>query len=78
MLAHKETGCTKQPCLNNGTCEHLNETNKISCSCRSEYTGKYCESIVSPCNSNPCKLNQYCIISNSNLGYSCECDGILL
>jgi protein crumbs len=71
--------CEKNPCRHGGTCEE-DRIGNYKCLCSSDYTGKYCESLVekhSLCEKNPCLNNGTCSVSlSSNTGkmnVECQC-----
>lgn len=62
--------CTKNPCLNNGTC--LNNNGSYSCVCDEGWIDQNCDTDVNECvKIQPCQNNGTC--HNSQGSYSCDC-----
>lgn len=66
-----DKACVANPCLNNGTCEDL-EDNKYSCKCSEGYTGQICHKFLNPCLSQPCLGGATCSEISQN-DYICKC-----
>ena len=56
--------CSKYPCLNNSTCNDLNETS-FKCECRENFYGKFCENRINLCQNITCSSNGYCFLNES-------------
>ena len=39
--------CVNVTCSNGGSCIHINETNDLACDCTFEFTGEFCQGIIS-------------------------------
>ncbi|XP_050308675.1 basement membrane-specific heparan sulfate proteoglycan core protein isoform X33 [Anthonomus grandis grandis] len=66
----KKTGCSNNPCKNNGACIPLSPVaNK--CNCPPTFTGQHCETAVDLCRNRPCQNGGIC--SFNNTGFTCEC-----
>ncbi|KAK1886129.1 Slit like 1 protein [Dissostichus eleginoides] len=64
--------CVASPCQNQGVCQ-VNETELYTCTCKSGFTGKHCETPVDACVSNPCTNAGLCISDEQTQGFSCAC-----
>ena len=64
--------CIANPCLNNGQCvfEPTN-FNQFICNCPTNTAGELCETVISPCASNPCQ-NGVCLDDGD--GFICQCN----
>ncbi|XP_031552327.1 uncharacterized protein LOC116289522 isoform X2 [Actinia tenebrosa] len=61
--------CVSSPCRNGATCTDTDYG--YNCTCPYEYTGRHCETGISPCNSNPCRNRGTC---QGGVGwYRCSC-----
>ena len=68
--------CVPNPCKNNGLCKLVDGKNNYTCTCRTNYIGKNCETFIDPCTNSPCKNGGVCSpVGNSSLPtkYSCKC-----
>ena len=62
-------------CQNQGTCVDKNED--FFCDCTQNFKGRYCESSMNACDSNPCQNNGKCERSydkTSDSWFACNCD----
>lgn len=60
---NKPHPCSVSPsiCINSGTCiETYQDNPSFKCLCKHGYTGDYCQNILEPCRSKPCKNKSYC------------------
>uniref|UniRef100_A0A3Q1FLI5 Slit guidance ligand 1 n=1 Tax=Acanthochromis polyacanthus TaxID=80966 RepID=A0A3Q1FLI5_9TELE len=64
--------CVSSPCQNQGVCQ-LHHTQQFTCSCKSGFTGKHCETPVDACVSNPCTNGGTCLSDEQTRGFSCAC-----
>ncbi|KAF3852765.1 hypothetical protein F7725_006120 [Dissostichus mawsoni] len=64
--------CVSSPCQNQGVCQ-VNETELYTCTCKSGFMGKHCETPVDACVSNPCTNAGLCISDEQTRGFSCAC-----
>ncbi|CAF1279357.1 unnamed protein product [Adineta ricciae] len=62
----------RQPCLNNGTCDSINQNQDYKCSCLSHFSGKHCEVDERICKENTCLNHGNCSVA-SNSTYRCIC-----
>ena len=58
--------CSHVPCLNNGTCMHVNvndtlSTSSYKCECASNFYGGHCEFKADICQNKTCSSNGYCV-----------------
>uniref|UniRef100_A0A3Q2ZWD6 Slit homolog 1 protein n=1 Tax=Kryptolebias marmoratus TaxID=37003 RepID=A0A3Q2ZWD6_KRYMA len=64
--------CVSSPCQNQGICQ-AHHTQQYTCSCKSGFTGKHCETPVDACVSNPCTNGGSCLSDEQTEGFSCAC-----
>uniref|UniRef100_A0AAQ5XFC5 Slit homolog 1 protein n=1 Tax=Amphiprion ocellaris TaxID=80972 RepID=A0AAQ5XFC5_AMPOC len=64
--------CVSSPCQNQGICQ-LHHTQQFTCTCKSGFTGKHCETPVDACVSNPCTNGGTCLSDEQTRGFSCAC-----
>ncbi|KAM6942391.1 LOW QUALITY PROTEIN: slit homolog 1b [Lycodopsis pacificus] len=64
--------CVTSPCKNQGVCQ-VHHTELYTCTCKSGFTGKRCETPVDACVSNPCTNGGVCISDEQTRGFSCAC-----
>ncbi|XP_034392503.1 slit homolog 1b [Cyclopterus lumpus] len=64
--------CVTSPCQNHGVCQ-VHDTELYTCTCKSGFTGKHCETPVDACVSNPCTNEGICISDEQTRGFSCAC-----
>nr|XP_033479767.1 slit homolog 1 protein-like [Epinephelus lanceolatus]XP_033479768.1 slit homolog 1 protein-like [Epinephelus lanceolatus] len=64
--------CVASPCQNQGVCQ-VHHTELYTCTCKSGFTGKHCETPVDACVSNPCTNGGLCISDEQTRGFSCAC-----
>ncbi|XP_031732952.1 slit homolog 1 protein-like [Anarrhichthys ocellatus] len=64
--------CVTSPCKNQGVCQ-VHHTELYTCTCKSGFTGKHCETPVDACVSNPCTNGGICISDEQTRGFSCAC-----
>uniref|UniRef100_A0A8C5DGM8 Slit homolog 1 protein-like n=1 Tax=Gouania willdenowi TaxID=441366 RepID=A0A8C5DGM8_GOUWI len=62
--------CVSSPCQNQGLCQ-VHHTEGYTCTCKSGYTGKHCETPVDACVSNPCTNGGTCLSDEQTRGCSC-------
>ncbi|XP_022791598.1 neurogenic locus notch homolog protein 2-like isoform X2 [Stylophora pistillata] len=66
--------CERNPCYN-GKCVGVQTLKRsvpsFNCSCHEGFTGQYCESVIGPCNTNPCRYG-LCKATNES-GFLCAC-----
>ena len=75
----KTNNCLPNPCLNGGSCQNTERSNKRSdqdakgffCLCRSGYQGEFCQMAIDPCRENPCLNGGTCISLKPS--FRCEC-----
>jgi len=60
--------CDTDPCQNGATCL---DNAPVLCRCPVRFTGRFCESDINECESNPCLNGGQCDLDES--GYSCRC-----
>ncbi|WKY14209.1 hypothetical protein Q1695_000055 [Nippostrongylus brasiliensis] len=60
-------GFTAGTCLNGGVCRN------DKCKCPTGFTGKYCETELSPCQMSRCPAGQVCLENNETKTLSCVC-----
>ncbi|XP_041819743.1 slit homolog 1b [Chelmon rostratus] len=63
--------CVGSPCQNQGVC--VDHTQLYTCTCKSGFTGKHCETPVDACVSNPCTNGGVCLSDEQTRGFSCAC-----
>ncbi|CAF1098394.1 unnamed protein product [Brachionus calyciflorus] len=61
--------CSSRPCLNNGTCQNLNDS--YSCLCNDFYKGRNCELEIDVCLNETCSNKGLCY--NFNFEPKCKC-----
>uniref|UniRef100_A0A672FWY5 Slit homolog 1b (Drosophila) n=1 Tax=Salarias fasciatus TaxID=181472 RepID=A0A672FWY5_SALFA len=64
--------CVSSPCQNQGVCQ-VHHTLQYTCTCRSGFTGRNCETPVDACVSNPCTNGGTCLSDEQTRGFSCAC-----
>uniref|UniRef100_A0A8C4DT59 Slit homolog 1 protein n=1 Tax=Dicentrarchus labrax TaxID=13489 RepID=A0A8C4DT59_DICLA len=64
--------CVASPCQNQGVCQ-VDHTQLYTCTCKSGFTGKHCETPVDACVSNPCTNGGVCLSDEQTRGFSCAC-----
>ncbi|TMS23078.1 Slit-like protein 1 protein [Larimichthys crocea] len=64
--------CVTSPCQNQGVCK-VDHAQLYTCTCKSGFTGKHCETPVDACVSNPCTNSGICISDEQTRGFSCAC-----
>ncbi|XP_030282688.1 slit homolog 1b [Sparus aurata] len=64
--------CVASPCQNQGVCK-VDHTQLFTCTCKTGFTGKYCETPVDACVSNPCTNGGVCLSDEQTAGFSCAC-----
>uniref|UniRef100_A0A8C9ZK40 Slit homolog 1b (Drosophila) n=1 Tax=Sander lucioperca TaxID=283035 RepID=A0A8C9ZK40_SANLU len=64
--------CVTSPCQNQGVCQ-VHHTELYTCTCKSGFTGKHCETPLDACVSNPCANVGICISDEQTGGFSCAC-----
>ncbi|XP_038672075.1 delta and Notch-like epidermal growth factor-related receptor [Scyliorhinus canicula] len=66
------SSCTRQPCLNNGTCVTLpGQLAAYNCTCAPGFAGQHCQDRTDECASNPCHHGN---CSSNTDGYVCVCE----
>lgn len=69
-FSNRQTGCSSNPCLNNGQCYPLNPT-EYKCSCLPGFAGINCELPQEICAHRPCQNQGIC--RGNNTHYVCDC-----
>ncbi|XP_075426286.1 hepatocyte growth factor activator serine protease isoform X2 [Ascaphus truei] len=66
------TACTRNPCLNEGTCRLMHSTGKTVCGCRGKYVGKYCNiDLTHSCYENGNATKYRGVVKKTQSGLSC-------
>lgn len=66
----RQTGCSNNPCLNNGQCYPLTPT-EYKCSCLPGWAGRNCEIAQEICEQKPCRNQGIC--RGNHTHYVCDC-----
>lgn len=66
----QRTGCSSNPCLNQGQCYPLSIT-EYKCSCQPGFSGKNCDVVQDQCSQMPCQNQGVC--KQNNTHYTCNC-----
>ena len=64
--------CASYPCLNNGTCLNINETD-FACECQKSFHGLRCENQDDLCRNRTCSKNGYCFVNSTRKVSQCKC-----
>lgn len=67
---NRQTGCSSNPCLNQGQCYPLTPT-EYKCSCLPGFAGRNCEHSQNICEQNPCQNQGIC--RGNSTHYVCSC-----
>lgn len=67
---NRQTGCSNNPCLNNGQCYPLTPVD-YKCSCLPGFIGRNCEISQDICEHKPCRNQGIC--RGNSTHYVCDC-----
>ena len=64
--------CSRMPCANGGSCQAHHQHQGYQCTCKSNFTGRQCQSQRDSCHPNPCLHHGQCILDDLR-GFLCRC-----